>query len=109
VIELEFRQDIPKSAWAYGGEMEYNHVLPSYRSSQVDRLYEGPIFASLFIENKAVLGLTLRGEVRNIWNARSRRQRTFYEGLRGASAIASIEDRDRLIGAIFSCSVRGTF
>ncbi|WP_298200342.1 TonB-dependent receptor [Novosphingobium sp.] len=109
VIELGFRQDIPKSAWAYGGDMEYNHVLPSYRSSQVDRLYEGPIFASVFVENKNVMGLTLRGEVRNIWNARSRRQRTFYEGLRNASPIASIEDRDRMIGAIFSFSVRGTF
>ena len=109
LVELGFRQDLPRSAWAYGGDMEYSHNSASYRRSQIDRIYEGPVFASLFVENKNVLGLTLRGELRNIWNARSRRQRTFYTGLRGASAVALVEDRDRMIGAIFSFSVRGTF
>lgn len=108
-LEFGFRHDIPKSNWAWGGDMEYSRVGPSYRSSQVDRLYEGPVFASAFIENKDVLGLTLRAEVRNIWNARSRRQRTFYEGVRNVSPVSLVEDRDRLIGAIFSFSVRGTF
>lgn len=109
LIEAGLRHDIPQSSWAYGGDLTYSRVTPSYRSSQVDLLYEGPVWASLFVENKNVFGLTVRGELGNILNSRSRRYRTFYEGLRNATPVASVEDRNRLIGPVFSFSVRGTF
>lgn len=109
LVDLNLRHDIPGGDWAYGGEASYVRVQPHYRSSQVDRLYEGPVFASLFVENKNVFGLTVRAEVRNILNARSRRDRTFYEGLRNATPVALVEDRNRLIGPSFSFSIRGTF
>lgn len=109
LVELGLRHDIPRSDWAYGADLNYSQVTPSFRSSQVDLLFEGPVFATLFAENKDVFGLTVRGELGNFLNARSRRQRTFYEGVRNVSAVSSIEDRDRLIGPIFSFSVRGTF
>ena len=108
-VYLGLRHDIPGSDWAWGGEASHNHVLPRYRSNEVDRNWEGPWFANLFIENKDVFGLTVRAEAGNLLNARQYRERTVFTGLRGASPIAFTENRDRLIGPIFSLSVRGNF
>ena len=106
---VALRHDVPGTSWAWGGEAFYSHNQPRYRSNQVDRVYEGPTFASLFLENKDVMGLTVRAEIGNILNARSRRDRIVYEGLRGATPVSFVEERDRLIGPIFSLSVRGKF
>ncbi|PKP87099.1 MAG: TonB-dependent receptor [Alphaproteobacteria bacterium HGW-Alphaproteobacteria-17] len=109
VIEGSVRHDIPGSDWAWGGGANYGHYQPRYRSNQVDKVWEGPVFANVFVEHKNVMGLTVRAQVRNIANARSRRERIVYSGLRGDSAVAFTESRDRLIGPIFSFSARGTF
>ena len=106
---IAVRHDIAKTNWAWGAEADYSHNQPNYRSNQVDRVWEGPTFASVFVENKDVLGLTVRAEVGNLLNARSRRYRTVYEGLRGTTPVLSVEDRDRLIGPVFSFAVRGNF
>lgn len=106
---IALRHDIPNSDWAWGGAADYSHNQPNYRSNQVDRIWEGPSFASLFVENKDVFGLTVRAQVGNILNARSRRHRVTYAGLRGETPVVSVEERDRLIGPIFSFSVRGKF
>lgn len=109
VIEFNLRHDIPGSdvAWGFGGE--YGHYQPSYRRNQVDKVWEGPVFANVFVEHKDVFGLTIRAQISNVVNARSKRDRTVYTGLRGASPIAFVEERDRLIGPIFAFSVRGKF
>jgi hypothetical protein len=72
-------------------------------------VWEGPVFANVFVEHKNVMGLTVRAQIRNIVNARSKRDRTVYTGVRGQSPIAFVEERDRLIGPIFAVSVRGNF
>ena len=107
VIEASIRHDIPGTNLAWGSGIEYSHNQPSYRRNQVDKLWEGPIWLNVYAEHKDVTGLTVRAEVWNIANARSRRERTVYEGLRGSSQVASFEDRDRLIGPIFAFSVKG--
>jgi hypothetical protein len=108
-LSADLRHDIPGSDWAWGGHVEYSHLQPNYRRNQTDKVWEGPIWASVFVEHKNVMGLTVRASINNITNARSRRDRTVYEGLRGASEIAFVEERDRLIGPIFAFSVRGKF
>lgn len=109
VIELNVRHDVAGTDWAWGAGGNYGHYQPSYRRNQVDTLWEGPVFANVFVEHKNVMGLTVRAQVANILNARSRRDRTVYTGLRGASPIAFVEERDRLIGPVFAFSVRGKF
>ncbi len=109
LFEVTLRHDIPKTDWAYGTNVNYSHNQPRYRRNQVDLIYEGPVFASVFVEHKDVFGLTVRGDISNIVDARSRREREIYSGLRGASPLALRESRDRRIGAIFSFSVRGSF
>ncbi|MGR4891626.1 TonB-dependent receptor plug domain-containing protein [Sphingopyxis sp. LARHCG72] len=109
VISLGLRHDIPASDWAWGGDVEYSHYQPNYRRTQVDKVWEGPVWASVFVEHKDVLGLTVRASIRNIANARSKRDRTAYTGVRGETPVSFVEERDRLIGPIFSFSVRGKF
>ena len=108
-ISLGLRHDVAGTDWAWGGDAEYSHYQPNYRRNQTDKLWEGPVWASVFVEHKNVMGLTVRASVRNIANARSKRDRTVYTGVRGESPIAFVEQRDRLIGPIFSFSVRGKF
>ena len=108
-IDASLRHDVPNTNWAWGAEASYSHNQPNYRSRSVDRIWEGPTFVSVFAEHKDVFGLTVRAEIRNILNARSRRYRTTYTGSRGQSPILTVEDRDRLIGPIFSLSLRGSF
>ncbi|SKB54010.1 TonB-dependent receptor plug domain-containing protein [Sphingopyxis flava] len=107
--DFSLRHDIPGSDWAWGASASYGHSQPHYRRDEVNRTWEGPVFASLFVENKDVMGLTVRAEFANAVNARSRRERTVYEGLRAETPVAFHESRDRLIGPIFAFSVRGKF
>lgn len=109
VISLGLRHDIPASNLAWGGDLEYVHYQPNYRRNQTDKMWEGPVWASVFVEHKDVLGLTVRASIRNIANARSKRDRTAYTGVRGESPVSFVEERDRLIGPVFSFSVRGKF
>ncbi len=109
VIELGVRHDIPASNWAWGISGNYGHYQPNYRRSQSDKVWEGPVFADVFVEHKDVFGMTVRAQISNIANARSKRDRTVYTDIRGASPIAFVEKRDRLIGPIFAFSVRGKF
>ncbi len=108
-VAVDLRHDVPRTDWAWGLSGSYLHQQAEYRRSQSDRIWEGPVFASAFIENKDVLGLTMRFSIDNIVNARSRRERVIFEGVRDLSPIASVESRDRLIGPIFIFLVKGSF
>lgn len=109
VINLSYRHDIPESDWAYGASANYSHVTRSFRLNEIGRQHEGPVFASAFVEHKNILGLTVRASAGNLLNARSRLDRTVYEGRRNTAPIGFVETRNRLIGPIFSLSIRGTF
>lgn len=108
-VSLGLRHDIAGTDWAWGGNAEYSHYQPNYRRNQTDKVWEGPVWASVFVEHKNVMGLTVRAQISNIANARSKRDRTVYTGVRGASPVSFVEERDRLIGPIFAFSVRGKF
>ncbi|UUR08339.1 TonB-dependent receptor plug domain-containing protein [Sphingomonas glaciei] len=109
LIVADFRHDIPGSDWAYGVNGEYSHVTRAFRLNEVGRQFEGPVWVGVFVENKDVLGLTVRASASNLINARSRWDRVVYTGRRNNSPIDFVETRNRLIGPIFSLSVRGTF
>ncbi|HET9356446.1 MAG TPA: TonB-dependent receptor plug domain-containing protein [Sphingomicrobium sp.] len=108
LIELDLRHDVPGTQWAWGGEFFHIKSSAVYRLTQRYRAWEGPIFLSAFVEHKDVFGMTVRAGVSNILNARSRLERVFYDGRRTDPVLLS-ESRDRLIGPIFTLSVRGKF
>lgn len=109
VIDLTLRDDIPGSDWAWGAEFQYSHQSLTYRLGEFGRDFEGPVFTSVFIENKDVFGLTVKAEAFNLNNGRQRWDRVVYTGRRASSPVAFTETRDRLIGPIFSLSVQGSF
>jgi hypothetical protein len=109
LIEADYRHDIPGSDWAYGVNGNYQHVTRAFRLNEVGRQWEGPVWLGVFVENKDVFGLTARVSAGNLLNARSRWDRIVYAGRRNSAPIDFVEKRDRLIGPIFSFSVRGTF
>jgi hypothetical protein len=108
-VEMALRHDIPGSVWAWGGSLYHDWYSRSYRLTEVGRMWEGPLWIGAFVENKDVLGLTVRASVSNIFNARSKWDRLVYTGFRDRSPLSFREDRDRLIGPVFSLSVRGNF
>lgn len=108
-INLSLRHDIPHSDWAWGASVESEEVSDYYRIGEVGYENEGPVFDAWFIENKDVLGMTVKFQVINLANARHSLYRTIYDGPRNASPILFVEDRRQLIGPIFRLSVKGTF
>jgi hypothetical protein len=106
--QLGLRHDVAKTDWAWGWNLNYELYAKDYRLTEVGRLWEGPVWASLFVENKDVYGLTVRATLGNALGATSMWDRIVYVGRR-TGPIQQIERRDRRIGPIFSFSVRGTF
>jgi hypothetical protein len=109
LVEADYRHDIPGSDWAYGVNGNYQRVTRAFRLNEVGRQWEGPVWVGVFVENKDVFGLTVRASAGNLLNARSRWDRVVYSGRRNSAPIDFIENRNRLIGPIFSFSLRGTF
>ena len=69
---LTFRYDIPGGPWALGADASFTFNAKAYRPSEVGRLWEGPVWMGAYVENKDVLGLTVRASVANVlaaWQA----------------------------------------
>lgn len=109
VIEVNLRHDVPRSDWAWGVGFEHVAVTQYHRLNEVGRESEGPIFDFYFVEHKDVLGMTVRLDVINLFDARHDLYRTVYTGRRDNSPVAFIEDQSRLIGPIFRLGVKGNF
>jgi outer membrane receptor for ferrienterochelin and colicins len=105
---IALRHDVPGSDWAWGGSAIYEYYSKNYRLTEVGRLWEGPVWGDLYLENKNVYGLTVRGGVYNLLAADSMWDRTVHAGRR-TDPVDYIEKRDRTIGPIFSFSIRGKF
>jgi outer membrane receptor for ferrienterochelin and colicins len=108
-LELDLRHDIPGTDIAWGASLYTDWFSKSYRLTEVGRQWEGPYWFDVFVEHKDVFGLTVRGGINNILNARSRWERDVYTGFRDSNPLAFLERRNRLIGPIFTFSVRGNF
>jgi len=108
LAELAFRHDVPGTAWAWGGDLSYSFHARDYRLTEVGRLWEGPVWDSVFVEHKDVAGMTVRASVTNLIGARSFWQREVYVDRR-TGPLDYYEDRDRRIGPIFQFTVSGKF
>ena len=109
IIELSLRHDVPGTPWAWGVSAENYGVQPSFRQTEYGTQFEGPTWASMFIEHKDVFGLTVSARLSNWLNSRSRWDRLVFTGPRDSSPLLFKEDRNRLIGPIFRFQVKGSF
>jgi hypothetical protein len=107
-FQLNLRHDVPETPWAWGGGASYEFISQDYRLTEVGRLWEGPVWANLFIEHKDVLGMKVRFTAGNLLDATSMWHRTVYAGRR-TGPVAFFEARDRRIGPIWSLSISGKF
>ena len=107
--EVTLRHDIPGSKLAWGIAASHNHYAKSFFLTEVNREWEGPVFADLFVEHKDVMGMTVRFTAGNVLNARHRFDRVVFDGRRESDPIAFIQKHNQLIGPIFALQVRGTF
>jgi outer membrane receptor for ferrienterochelin and colicins len=105
---LTLRHDVPETAWAWGSELVYEFASPDVRLTEQGRFWEGPVWGSLFVERKDWHGLTLRLNAGNLLDARSKWNRTVYEGRR-TGPVAYTQVTDRRIGPILQFTVSGTF
>ncbi len=108
-IEASLRHDIPGSNLAWGVNAQHHHFAKRYFLTEVFRGWEGPVFMSAYVEHKDIMGLTVRGSVGNLLNARHRLDRVVYSGRRDREPVAFIQENNQLIGPIFSLSVKGNF
>ncbi len=108
-VELNLRHDIPGSQLAWGAYANYDHFTKNYFLTEVFRSWEGPWWLSAYVEHKALMGMTVRGTVTNILNARHRFNRTVFDGRRDEHPVLFKQRNDQLIGPIFTLSLRGNF
>ena len=108
-LDVNFRHDIPSSDWAWGAGINHFDSAPYARRYEVGREWEGPFFDTLFVENKDVLGLTVRAQATNLLGARNYWRRTVFDGERTEGDVLFNEFSDRRIGPIFRLTVSGDF
>lgn len=108
LFSVNLRHDAPDTDWAWGLGLSHQKNAQTYRLTELSRQWEIPIFGSLFVEHKDVMGLTVRASAANVFSGESYFTRTAYAGRR-LDPISYIEIRDRTIGPIFSLEVRGRF
>jgi hypothetical protein len=109
VIDLSLRHDVPRTELAWGLNFSNEHYSPYYRLTEVFRSWEGPLWLSAYVEHKDVMGLTVRGQVGNILNARHRLERRVHSGFRTTNPLSFTQSNDQLIGPIFQFLVKGNF
>tara|TARA_R100001143_G_C3360319_1_gene135006 strand:- start:7458 stop:9560 length:2103 start_codon:yes stop_codon:yes gene_type:complete len=108
-LDIDLRHDIAGTDWAWGVGLEYNHVLPSYRLSEVNREYEGPIYSFGFVEHKDVFGLTVNLQIFNLTDGRAVLDRTVYTGPRDSSLVLFRENHELEVGPIYRLQLTGSF
>ncbi|MDQ3074204.1 MAG: TonB-dependent receptor [Pseudomonadota bacterium] len=108
-IAAALRHDVPGSKIAWGLSANHNRGARSYFLSEIGRGWEGPVFASAYVEHKDIFGLTVRATAGNLLNARHRFERAVYAGRRERDPLLFVQRNNQLIGPIFNLSVRGNF
>ena len=106
---VQVRHDIPHTPFAWSAYVQYQHYAKNYYLTEVYRTLDLPWIAGFYVEDKNVLGLTVRFGVDNVFNGRHTFNRTVYRGYRDRNPISFIEKHDDLVGPIFKLDVKGTF
>lgn len=102
------RHDFADKVWAVGGMFDWMDFTPVVRLDEVSRRSQTFGFASVFVENKAVAGLTVRGMIGNLLDRRNKFDRTVFAD-RAAGLASFSESRRRSFGQIVTLEIEGTF
>lgn len=107
-INPDLRHDVQGTDWAVGGSFFYEEFTPNVRLDEVAQAIDTFAFASVFVENKDIAGLTFRASVRNVLDREDRFRRTVFLD-RAAGLVDFTEQRRRSFGTIFNLAIEGSF
>jgi outer membrane receptor for ferrienterochelin and colicins len=105
----QIRHDIAHTPFAWSAYVQYRHYTNNYYLTEIYSELDLPWIAGFYLEDKNVLGLTVRFTVDNVPEGWHLFNRTVYSGFRDRAPIAFIEKHKDLVGPLFSLSVKGTF
>jgi outer membrane receptor for ferrienterochelin and colicins len=106
---LRVRDDIPHTPFAWSAYVQYRHFISNYLLTEIDQTLDLPWIAGFYVEDKNVLGTTVRFSVDNVFNGRHLEFRRVFAGFRDTAPIAFFERHNELVGPIFTLSVKGNF
>ncbi|MEM1037486.1 MAG: outer membrane beta-barrel protein [Pseudomonadota bacterium] len=107
-IDLEFRQDISGTDWAYGWEIENYYESAVFRLNATSAFESVPPFASIFVEHKDIFGLTGNVILGNIFDQDDNFTRIRFSPDRNGNVV-QVEDRSRNFGPILVMRLSGSF
>jgi hypothetical protein len=102
------RHDFSDKVWAVGGNFDWQDFAPNVRLDEVSLRSFTFGFASVFVENKDVAGLTVRGSLANLLDRRNKLDRTVFAD-RVADLASFSEARRRRFGQIVTLEIEGSF
>jgi hypothetical protein len=105
----QIRHDIPHTPFAWSVYVQYQHYAKYYYLTEVYRELDLPWISGFYVEDKNVMGLTVRFTVDNVPEGWHLFDRTVYSGFRDRAPIAFIEKHKDLVGPLFTLSIKGTF
>ena len=105
---VEFRQDVPGTDWAWGGLYEYNGRYRYWRLNETGLETHPPGYSYMFVEHKDVYGMTATLAVGNLLNQADNFRREIHDANR-LGPIVRVEDRTRRFGPIAIFELKGTF
>jgi len=106
---VQLRHDVPGTSWAWSAYAERNHYTKYFFLTEINQNLDLPYFAGVYVENKNVLGTTVRLSVDNIVESRHRVWRTVFDGFRDRSPLLFFQKQNQLVGPIFTLSIKGNF
>lgn len=104
-VELNFRQDLTESRFAWGFYIYKASQNITYRLNETDTYEEGP-FVDVFVETTAIPGVKLRLFANNIGDSEFRRVRRFFDPDRNG-VLDRVESRSRNFGPLWGIQVSG--
>lgn len=105
---VELRQDVPDTDWAWGATVEGFRQEPAYQLDQVALSGNTPAYAEAFVEHKDIAGMTGTLSFGNLFDQRDTFWRRVYAQDRNGPLVRS-EQYSRAFGPILSVQLRGTF
>jgi hypothetical protein len=91
-----------------GASVDYDESTPSVRIDEVSFYNKSRGTANVYVENKDVMGLTVRANIWNLLGAENRFRRTVYAD-RLASDVLFSERRSRRFGFSYTLTIEGAF
>lgn len=106
--EVQFRQDLPGTPWAWGLGYEAARNAPGYGVTQVTERSETAGRMGAFVQHKNFIGMNAKLSVSNLLDSEEHFTRTAYAGT-VADPVSFIEDRTRRQGLQVGMNLSGTF